>query len=116
MEIASCLKFVMEADPESPYSNIPDWVHEWKERTGREVFISPMNVYNSEPQKSKEMRLNKNRLEIEERSTVDEVISFWEPGLLNMKENQKNHEYAAQYCVRHGFTFQVQIHLLASLA
>lgn len=116
LEVASCLKFVMEADQNSPYSNIPEWVHEWKERTGRPVFISPMNVYNSEPQKSKEMRQNKNRLEIEERSTVDEVISFWEPGLLNMQENQRNHEYAAKYCVEHGMVLNLQIHLYASLA
>lgn len=113
---ATCLKFVMEADPESPYSSIPDWAFEWRDKTGRDIFISPMNIYNSEPQKSKELRSKTNRIDIEERSTVDEVISFWEPGLLDMTENQKNHEYAAQYCIKHGLIFQVQIHLLASLA
>lgn len=113
---ADCLKFVMSADPNSPYSEVPDWAHDWARETGKPVFISPMNVYNDVPQKSKELRAEKTDISIEERSTVDEVISFWTPGLLNMVENQKNHEYAAEYCMRYGFTFQVQIHLLASLA
>jgi hypothetical protein len=53
---------------------------------------------------------------LEERSAVDEVISFWEEGLLDMKENQKNHEYAARYCAKHGHILNLQIHLYASLA
>jgi len=115
MERADCLKFVMNADPNSPYSSIPDWAHEYAAK-GKKVFISPMNVYNREPQKSKQLRSTKNDISIEERSNVDEVISFWEEGLLNMSENQKNHEYAARYCARHGFTLNLQIHLYASLA
>lgn len=113
---ANCLKFVMEADPESPYSSIPDWALEWRKETGREVFVSPMNIYNSEPLKSKQIRSEKNDIDISERSTVDEVISFWEPGLLDMKSNQKNHEYAAKYCLQNGLTFNMQLHLFASLA
>lgn len=117
MERADCLKFVMNADPDSPYSSIPDWAHEYASvGSGKQVFISPMNIYNREPQKSKQMRSTKNDISIEERSAVDEVISFWEEGLLDMKENQKNHEYAARYCAQHGFTLNLQIHLYASLA
>ena len=115
MDRADCLKFVMNADPDSPYSSIPDWAHEYAAK-GKKVFISPMNIYNREPQKSKQLRSNKNDISIEERSMVDEVISFWEEGLLDMKENQKNHEYAAKYCANHGFTLNLQIHLYASLA
>jgi organic radical activating enzyme len=108
---ADCLKFVMNADQDSPYSSIPDWV-----RGDRKVFISPMNIYNREPQKSKQIRSEKNSISIEERSAVDEVISFWEEGLLDMKENQKNHEYAAKYCAKNGYILNLQIHLYASLA
>jgi organic radical activating enzyme len=115
MDRADCLKFVMNADPDSPYSDIPDWAHEYA-TAGKKVFVSPMNVYNREPQKSKQMRSSKNDISMEERSAVDEVISFWEEGLLNMTENQKNHEYTAQYCARNGFTLNLQIHLYASLA
>lgn len=116
LDRADCLKFVMEANPESPYSTIPDWAHEWAEQTGKPVFISPMNVYNQVPQKAKDLRARTNQISIEERSTVDEVISFWEPGLLNMEENQKNHEYVAKFCVENGYIMNLQIHLYASLA
>jgi 7-carboxy-7-deazaguanine synthase len=116
LERADCLKFVMEADPESPYSDIPDWAHEWATRTGKDVFISPMNVYNSVPLESKKLRLTSNSTTLLERSTIDEVVSFWEPDLLDMKANQVNHEYAAEFCVKHGFILNLQIHLYASLA
>ena len=33
-----------------------------------------------------------------------------------MKENQKNHEYAAKYCTKNGYILNLQIHLYASLA
>lgn len=117
LKVASCLKFVMSAEKNSPYSDIPDWAHQWAKETGKPIFISPMNVYNNEPKKSKEIRNSgKNRIELEERSSVDEVISFWEEGLLDMSENQKNHEYAAKFCVKNGYILNLQIHLYASLA
>jgi len=116
LERASCLKFVMEATEGSPYSEVPDWAHEWAQVYGRPVFVSPMNEYNDIPAMSKKQRALNNEITLEERSTVDEVISFWEPGLLNMELNQKNHEYAARYCVTHGFILNLQIHLYASLA
>jgi organic radical activating enzyme len=113
---ADCLKFVMCADLNSPYSSVPDWAHEWRAKTGKPIFVSPMNIYNEEPQKSKQLRAEKNQITIEERSTVDEVISWWTPGLLNMSENQKNHEYVARYCIDHGFIFNMQLHLFSSMA
>ncbi len=116
LERATCLKFVMEATEGSPYSEVPEWAHQWAEAFGRPIFVSPMNEYNDLPQKSKQKRANSNQITLDERSTVDEVISFWEPGLLNMELNQKNHEYAARYCVTHGFILNLQIHLYASLA
>lgn len=116
LERADCLKFVMSADPDSPYSSVPDWALEWRERTSKPVFVSPMNVYNSLPQKSKHIRSTTNQISIEERSTVDEIISFWEEGLLDMKANQANHEYAARYCTQYGLILNLQIHLYASLA
>lgn len=131
---ADCLKFVMEAGEWkevrnlgvksfpgrhivnlTPYASIPEWAHHWREATGKPIFISPMNVYNREPLKSKQMRAVKDNLTLEDR-TEEEVVSFWEPGLLNMEANQRNHEWAAKYCVQHGLTFNVQTHLLASLA
>jgi hypothetical protein len=106
----------MNADADSPYSSVPDWAHEWHAQTGKPVFVSPMNIYNDEPQKSKQLRASSNQISLQERSTVDEKISFWEEGLLNMKANQANHEYAANYCAQHGFIFNMQLHLFASMA
>lgn len=116
LDRADCLKFVMSADPESPYSSIPDWALEWRDRTGKPIYCSPMNVYNSFPQKIKLLRAEKGQITMEERSTVDEVISFWEPGLLNLEANQRNHEYTGQYCIEHGLRLNLQQHLYASLA
>jgi 7-carboxy-7-deazaguanine synthase len=116
LERADCLKFVMSAQEGNPYNTIPDWAHEWKARTGKEIFVSPMNVYNTFPQKIKLIRAEKGQITMDERSTVDEVISFWEPGLLNLAENQKNHEYAAAYAMEHGLRLNLQMHLYASLA
>lgn len=113
---ADCLKFVMSADLESPYSNVPDWALAWGKLTGKPIFVSPMNIYNKEPERNKTELLSINDRSLEQRSIEDEVISFWTPGLLNMEENQKNHTYAAKYCLDHGLTFQMQLHLYAGLA
>jgi len=116
-ERADCLKFVMSAEEGSPYHNVSEWAHEWKRNRGGDIYVSPMNIYNSYPQKIKLLRSEKQgNITLEERSTVDEVISFWEPGLLNLKANQENHEYTAKYCMTHGFKLNLQMHLYASLA
>lgn len=116
LERANALKFVVSADPSSPYHSVPDWAHEWKRTTYNPVFISPMNIYNEVPMASKKLRLSTNRTTIEQRSTVDEVISFWTPGLLDQAANQANHEYAARYALGHGLRLNLQMHLYCSLA
>jgi len=117
LDRADCLKFVMSSDSDSPYNNVPEWAHEWKRNNPtKEVYCSPMNVYNSFPQKIKLLRAEKGTITMAERSTVDEVISFWEPGLLNLTANQANHEYTGRYCIEHGFKLNLQMHLYASLA
>lgn len=115
---ADCLKFIVEDQDEfdSPYQTIPDWAHEWHKETGRDIYISPMNIYNKEPEKAKAIRAGKNKMDLEERSTVDEVVSWWEKDLFNMDANQKNHEHAARYALDHGYIFQMQLHLFASFA
>lgn len=132
---ADALKFVMCAPIEhdihtfidsipDPYEEVPEWAHNWAGMNRvmnpeKQVFVSPRNVYNSVPKK---MKLEMNHASehadrtLEERSTEDEVVSFWEPGVLNMQVNQRNHEHAAKYAIANGFRFQVQTHLLASLA
>ena len=113
---ADCLKFVMSSEADSPYNNVPEWAHKWKQETGKEIYVSPMNVYNTFPQKIKILHAESGSITMDQRSTVDEVISFWEPGLLNLAENQTNHEYTAKYCMEYGFRLNLQMHLYASLA
>jgi 7-carboxy-7-deazaguanine synthase len=118
LERADYLKFVMSA-PENtqycPYSEIPQWAHHWATETGKQVFVSPMNIYKQEPQRVKSIRDQGRHLSLAERSDINEVISFWEPDLLDLKMNQRNHEYAAEYCMKSGFILNLQIHLFASL-
>lgn len=120
LERADCLKFIMEDQPDfdSPYQTVPEWAHRWRKETGKDIFVSPMNIYNNEPKKAQEIRRNKlgNKITLEERSVYDEVVSWWEPGLFNMEANQRNHEHAARYALEHGFIFQMQLHLFASFA
>jgi 7-carboxy-7-deazaguanine synthase len=115
---ADCLKFIVEDQREfdSPYQTVPDWAHEWSKETGRDIYISPMNIYNKEPQKAKDIRSGAHKLDLEERSTHDEVVSWWEGGLFDMDANQLNHEHAARYALQHGYIFQMQLHLFASFA
>ena len=114
---ADCLKFVMSSDPTSPYNVVPEWAHEWKRNNPtKNIYCSPMNVYNDFPQKIKLLRAEKDQITMAERSTVDEVISFWEPGLLNLEANQRNHEYTGKYCLDHGFRLNLQQHLYVGMA
>lgn len=116
LQRADCLKFVMTAEEGNPYHTVPDWALDWKFNTGREIYCSPMNVYNDFPQQIKLLRAEKGVITMAERSTVDEVISWWEKDLLNMPKNEDNHKYVGQYCMQHGLRMQMQMHLFASLA
>jgi len=116
LERADCLKFVMSAEQNSPYNEVPQWALDWKAQTGKEIYCSPMNVYNTFPQKIKLLRAEKGNITMAERSTVDEKINFFEPGLLNMTAIAKNHEYVGQYCMTHGLRMNMQMHLFANLA
>lgn len=117
LERADFLKFVMSADPTSPYHTVPEWAHEWKLRGhGREIYCSPMNVYNTFPQTIKLLRAEKGNITMAERSTIDETIDFWEKGVLNLVENEKNHKHTGRYCLNHGFRLNLQTHLYVGLA
>jgi organic radical activating enzyme len=117
LERADALKFVLSADPESQYHTIPEWAFEWKEKRGygARIFVSPMNIYNEEPQTAKTARIS-NETSLEQRSTIEEVISFWTPGLLNQEQNQRNHEYVREYAKKNGLQVNLQMHLYLGAA
>lgn len=79
------------------------------------MYVSPMNVYKDVPKRMR-MLIGKTDKTLQERSTADEVVSFWEPGVLDMEANRRNHEHAARYAIEHGLRFQVQTHLYAGMA
>lgn len=111
---ADCLKFVME-DADSPYATVPDWAIQWRIERDLDVYVSPINVYARAPKQAKVDRLT-NKTTLEDRSQIEEVISFWEPGLLDLEANERNHKHAAQYAIRYGLRFQLQAHLYAGVA
>lgn len=115
LDRASALKFVMSADPNSPYSKIPDWALA-AAQDGLPVYVSPMNVYNDQPKSMKMACLTGGAISMEIRSKVVEKVSFWEQGLLNLEANRANHEYAAKYAMDNGLILNLQMHLYASLA
>lgn len=115
LENAWALKFVVTADDSSPYYTLPSWVdsvvYERQEACNAlPVYVSPMNMYARAPTKTAV-----DGATLEQRSTVDETISFWEDGLLDMQANRKNHERAAQLCMETGAVLSLQSHLYASL-
>jgi organic radical activating enzyme len=113
---ADCLKFIISADPDSPYREVPDWAREWAARQGRPraLYVSPMAEYLRTPAETEAVYASRAAPSMAARSAA-ERISFWEPGLLDMDKCRRNHEYAAAYAMRHGYSLSIQMHLFASL-
>ena len=106
------LKFVVTADPTSPYHDIPQFAIDWFHKKGSvngQLYVSPMNCYLNPPQKVG------GNATLEMRSEVDERISFWTPNLLDPVQNQANHEHAAYLAMKYGCKLNLQSHLYASL-
>lgn len=115
LDRADCLKFLLSADPESVYHTVPNWALDLREKINMPIYVSPINEYVRLPAAAVKLRQEERTVTIDQRSTVEEVISFWEPGLLDMERNQANHEHAARYALRHGLILSLQQHLYASM-
>jgi len=89
---ASCLKFVMTADPTSPHHTVPQWALE----SGKTIYVSPMAVY-AEAYKG-------------------EVASIWDDGLIDKAATAANYHYAAIYAMEHQLLLSLQQHLFIGLA
>jgi 7-carboxy-7-deazaguanine synthase len=109
MQRANCLKFVVTEDNDSPYNAVPPWALEWRARTDKPIYVSPMAEYKSYPLSAGGSGGN-----LEERSKAERV-SFWQPGLLDLDKVRANHEYAAKYALDHGLYLSLQMQLFASL-
>lgn len=106
LQEAMALKFVVSATI-LPYNRIPQWALDWKALTRRHIYVSPMNMYLRPPVgEGGNMRERSNK----------EVVSFWTPGLLDMRENERNHKRAAYLAMKHDLVLSLQAHLYAGLA
>jgi len=114
MERADCLKFVLSADRRSPYHAVPDWALQWRESTCKPIYVSPMNVYLKMPKLADMVRKFETPT-LEERNAA-EVVSFFEPGMLDLNANKLNHNYAANYALKNGLYLTLQQQLYASIA
>lgn len=87
------LKFVVEADKSSPYHELPDYVYDFvmKKNTASKVFVSPCTVYLRPV-------------------AENEVASVWTQGLINREETAANYAYAAELCMKSGYSLSCQIH------
>jgi organic radical activating enzyme len=125
LQRADFLKFVISADVNSPYYGVPEWARAWQQVMRRPVYVSPMNVYKKLPAVQSAYE-NKGRFvkdvvtegnaiaRIRARAEI-EIVSFWENDLLDMEQNKRNHEHAAQYALNNGLRLSLQQHLYASL-
>jgi 7-carboxy-7-deazaguanine synthase len=113
LDRADCLKFVISKTEEG-YQDLPQFALDWRAKKRAEgkdarIYVSPMNMYNTQP-----IKIGPDG-DIIARSETDERISFWTPGLLDLKANQENHEHAAFIAMKHQAYLSLQTHLYASL-
>lgn len=86
---ADCLKFVVERLGKFNY--IPEYAFDFA-RTGRPVYVSPINVYLRDVAEG-------------------EIPNFFTPGLYNIEACRENYKYAAELCLKYGFILNIQKHL-----
>jgi 7-carboxy-7-deazaguanine synthase len=89
---ADALKFVIDADPASPYHGVPDYAFQFP----REVYLSPLACYR-------------------EGVKVDEVASAWDHSLIDAERTKANYSHAAALAMKWGFKLSIQSHLFASV-
>jgi 7-carboxy-7-deazaguanine synthase len=107
--MVTALKFVISADM-AGYQDVPQWALDWRMQGHgyREIYLSPMNCYNKKPAVPSDLA------DAQERASK-ERISFWTPGLLDHRANQRNHEHAARLTMKYSCILTLQQHLYAGL-
>jgi 7-carboxy-7-deazaguanine synthase len=94
LDRADHLKFVLEANPNSPYHDLPKYAWDFE----RPVWVSPMAVY-------------KRPMSAEE----GERASAWDASLIDQRATAANYLYAAQYAMTHGLRVSIQQHLFYAM-
>ncbi len=92
------LKFVVEADKSSPYHELPEYVYDWvmKKNTASKVYVSPCTIYLRPV-------------------AENEIASIWTQGLINREETAANYAYAAELCIKNGYSLSCQVHTFTAV-
>jgi organic radical activating enzyme len=97
MDVANCLKCVVEDNSASPYYSLPSYIYEFKERLGKVVYVSPIASYARQPKPN------------------EEIVSIWPPTPLDLEQTRKNYQYAAKLVMEHDLVLSTQQHLAAAM-
>lgn len=90
------LKYVVAADPASPYHDVPE-LHPDTLFATRSVWVSPWAVYLRPVE-------------------AGEVPSIFDPTLIDQRETRLNYAHAYQLAMRRGFRITPQLHLFLNVA
>lgn len=93
LDQVAALKFVISADPASPYYGVPDWA---TQADHVPIYVSPMAVYKRPVQ-------------------AGEVANMWDDTLIDKQATAANYARAAELAMRFGFVVSLQKHLFLNL-
>lgn len=110
---ADALKFVISADPASPYHEVPKWALDWMDED-HPVFVSPMAEYRHAPEQTRAIYEARTGPDMAAR-TAAERVSFWEPGLLDLERCRRNYAYAGRYAMEKGLRLTIQMQLFVEM-
>lgn len=88
-----CLKFVVEKTGQ--FTMLPDYAFDFI-KTGRPVYVSPINVYKREVARG-------------------EIPCMFTEGLYDLEACRENYKFAAELCLEYGLTLSMQKHLFLGL-
>lgn len=88
LDRADCLKFVVDANPNSPYHIVPDYAFDFMARR-KKVYISPITVHKKE------------------RFTI---TCAWDDDVVDRSQTKANYQHAAKLAMEHGFIISIQMH------
>jgi len=90
-------KFLISADPESPYYDIPAWGKDlaYKINPMERVWLSPIAVYHSAP--------------------TSEVVSGWSGEHIDREATARNYARTAELCMEYGARLTIQQHLFTAI-
>lgn len=94
--VTTYLKYVLEADPESPYSGVPPEVLNEAKFTDTRLYVSGMAVYlKSYPE--------------------GRISSIWHKDEIDQDATAENYRYTAQYALSRGLMMSFQTHLFGAV-